>query len=555
MDAVTGRADELSQLPRITLTDRQLFDLEQLLVGGFAPLTGFLNEQDYRSVVKDLRLANGTLWPIPIVFDQPNDHGRKIGDKVVLCDQYGNPIAFFTIESIYEPDKHAEARQVYGTEDLAHPGVRYLFEETGPVYFGGPVTLIKHALQHDFKELRLTPAELKAQFKSAGWKKIVAFQTRNPMHRAHVELVRRSAEKIGGKALVHPVVGLTKEGDIDYVSRVRSYKRLVSDRMSDFATLALLPLAMRMAGPREALWHALIRKNYGATHFIVGRDHAGTKDASGKAFYGVYDAQKLVEKYAGELGIEIIPMKEYAYVENEDSYIATEDVKPGQLLRKISGTEFRRMLRTGEPIPEWFSFPEVVEELRVAMDKEKRRGGVVFLTGFSGAGKSTIAHILYHKLLERQDRSVTLLDGDVVRLNLSKGLSFSHDDRNTNVERIGYVASEIAKHGGIALCAAIAPYRESREHNRRTIEKVGTYIEVFVKTPLALCEKRDTKGLYKKARAGLLKQFTGVDDPYEVPEHADIILDTTTMTAEQAAEQIYHSLVERGLIAPRATRS
>ncbi|HTR18359.1 MAG TPA: bifunctional sulfate adenylyltransferase/adenylylsulfate kinase [Candidatus Paceibacterota bacterium] len=544
-----GRVTDITRLPRITLTDRQRFDLEQILCGGFAPLKGFLNEKDYISVVERMRLSDGTLWPIPIVLDVPEVEGRKIGDRFILCDVFGNPISFFTIESIYSPDKKKEARMVYGTEDRTHPGVQYLMAETGKVYLGGPVELIKYAPTHDFSELRRRPEELKQVFKERGWKKVVAFQTRNPMHRAHFELVRRAAEMHGAKALVQPVVGLTKEGDIDYISRVRSYKRLVENRMSDFAMLSLLPIAMRMAGPREAIWHAIIRKNYGATHFIVGRDHAGPgKDASGKPFYEPYAAQELAKKHEQDTGIVIVPMKEYAYVESEDAYLSADELKPGQVTKNISGTEFRKMLRDEEKIPEWFSFPEVVDELRIAVRKEKRRGGTIFFTGLSGAGKSTIAHVLYHKLLERQERSVTLLDGDVVRQNLSRGLGFSREDRNANIERIGFVAGEISKHGGIAICAAIAPYREPRDNNRRRIEKVGQYIEVYVKAPLEVCELRDTKGLYAKARAGLLPHFTGIDDPYETPEHPELVLDTTALSAEESAEKVYDLLCERGLI-------
>ncbi|MDR3570891.1 MAG: bifunctional sulfate adenylyltransferase/adenylylsulfate kinase [Candidatus Pacebacteria bacterium] len=540
---------ELTELPRITLTERQRFDLEQILCGGFAPLTGFLNEKDYNAVVETMHLASGDIWPMPIVLDQPEDHGRKIGDRLILCDTYGNPIAFFTVESIYTPDKKKEARLVFGTEDLAHPGVKYLMQDTGAVYIGGPVELINYSPVHDFKELRRRPAELKEFFKQKGWSKIVAFQTRNPMHRAHYELVTRAAKEHGANILVHPTVGLTKEGDIDYVSRVRAYKRLVSGRMGDYAVLSLLPIAMRMGGPREALWHAIIRRNYGATHFIVGRDHAGPgNDSNGNPFYDPYAAQNLAKKHENEIGIVIVPMKEFAYVESENAYIAADQLQPGQTQKTISGTKFRQMLRNGEAIPEWFSFPEVVEELRIAIKKEQQRGVVLFFTGLSGAGKSTIAHILYHKLLERQDRSVTLLDGDIVRLHLSKGLGFSREDREINIARIGFVAGEIAKSGGIAICAAIAPYRDSREQNRRSIEKKGTYVEIFVKASLETCEARDTKGLYKKARAGLLKHFTGIDDPYEEPENAELTIDTQQKTAEEAAEEIFSFLAAHGIV-------
>ncbi|HWP61355.1 MAG TPA: bifunctional sulfate adenylyltransferase/adenylylsulfate kinase [Candidatus Paceibacterota bacterium] len=540
-------SDDLSRLPRLTLSDRQLFDAEQILVGGFAPLTGFLNEADYGSVVENMHLSNGALWPIPVVLDVPDDSGRKVGERVILCDRFGNPIAFYTIESIYTPDRSHEAKKVYGTTDTFHPGVRYLMEETHPMYTGGSLERIAKAPVHDFTELRADPAQLKERFKKSGVP-VVAFQTRNPMHRAHYEVVRRAVEKVGGRALIHPVVGITKEGDVDYVSRVRAYKRLHKERMSDFADLALLPLAMRMAGPREAIWHALIRKNYGATHFIVGRDHAGVSDAAGKSYYGIYESQNLAKKFEREIGIEIMPSPEMVYVENENRYVEKEEVKPTHKIKHISGSQFRAMLRAGEPIPEWFAFPEVVEEIKRAMQKESRRGAVVFLTGLSGAGKSTVAHVLYHMLLERQDRSVTLLDGDVVRQELSKGLGFTREDRDLNIARIGFVAAEIAKHGGIAICAAIAAYDKAREKNRRVIGKYGTYIEVYVSTPIEVCEQRDSKGLYQKARAGLITHFSGVDDPYEAPANAEIVADTSKETPEQVAERIYALLKERGIV-------
>ncbi|MBI3573832.1 bifunctional sulfate adenylyltransferase/adenylylsulfate kinase [Candidatus Kaiserbacteria bacterium] len=541
-----------STLPRLTLSERQRLDLEQILCGGFAPLKGFLNEADYHSVVERMRLSDGALWPMPIVLDVPKKMKVSVGEKYILCDVFGNPLSRFTVGSAYEPDKKAEAKAVYGTTSREHPGVKYLFEETGEKYLGGPVELIAYSPAHDFKELRHTPQSLKEEFKKRGWKKIVAFQTRNPMHRAHYEIVKRSAEKAGAKILLHPVAGLTKEGDIDYVSRVRSYKRLREKRMGDNVMLAILPLAMRMAGPREALWHALIRKNYGATHFIVGRDHAGlgknSRDSSGKSFYEPYASQELVKKNESEIGIGIMPAAEITYVEDENAYLPSNELKPHHKVKNISGTEFRKMLREGGEVPEWFSFPEVVEELRRAVLKEKRRGAVVFFTGLSGAGKSTIAHVLYHKLLEVSDRPVTLLDGDVVRAHLSKGLGFSKEDRDTNIGRIGFVAGEIAKAGGIAICAAIAPYKEAREKNRQLIEKQGTYIEVYVDTPIAVCEKRDTKGLYEKAHRGMLKNFTGVNAPYEAPEDAELSINTTDGTPEEYAGRVMRYLEEAGLV-------
>lgn len=546
---MTNEDTDFSQLQRITLSERQLYDLHQILTGGFAPLVGFLNEKDYISVVEHMRLADGKLWPIPIVLDQKRGHGHTVGEKVILCDIYGNPIALLTIESIFMPDKMHEAKMVYGTTSMEHSGVAYLFNKVGDEYLGGEVAPIRQIPTFSFGDLRHTPAELKERFKKEGHGKIIAFQTRNPIHRAHFEIMQRAAEKHGAHLLIHPVAGVTKEGDIDYISRIRSYTQLYEKRMKSFATLSLLSIAMRMAGPREALWHALIRKNYGVTHFIIGRDHAGPgKDVNGKPFYGPYDAQRLVQLFADEVGVVIEAVPEMVFVENKGNYLPVNEVQPNDIVRNISGTEFRKLLRDGADIPEWFSFPEVVKELRIAVEKEKRRGVTIFLTGLSGAGKSTIAHILERLLLERQNRSVTLLDGDVVRQHLSKGLGFSREDRNTNIERIGFVASEIVKHGGITICAAIAPYQESRDRNRQLIEETGTYLEIFVKAPLSVCEQRDTKGLYKKARAGFLKNFTGIDDPYEEPKNADLVIETTKMLPEEAAEEVYRILTDQGII-------
>ena len=547
-EEVSGFWEKSLVLPRLNLSDRQLLDLELILNGGFHPLKGFLNEEDYNSVVDKMRLKNGALWPMPIMLDVEASLSYKMGEEVLLCDKYGNPIAIMTIESKFRPDKEHEALQVFNTKDPTHPGVHQLFREVKELYIGGPARGIGFSPKYDFKELRFHPHELKQWFKDNSWDKVVAFQTRNPTHRAHFELMSSSAKAIGGKVLMHPVVGLTKPGDIDYITRVRSYKRLHEKYMKNFAKLALLPLAMRMGGPRETLWHALIRKNYGATHFIVGRDHAGPgRDSAGKEFYGPYDAQELVKAYEKEIGIKIVPQKEHVYVEELDAYLPEEDVDPRHTVRSISGTEFRKMLAEGKDIPSWFSFPEVIDELRKSVHHNKA-GIVIFFTGLSGSGKSTISNILATKLLEIQNRKITILDGDVVRQNLSKDLGFSREDRDTNIERIGFVANEIARHGGIAICAAIAPYAEARDKNRMVISKNGTYIEVYVSTPLKVCMERDTKGFYKKVAAGKMSGFTGVNDPYEVPENPEIILDTEKYDPEKCADIIIEFLRPDNLI-------
>jgi sulfate adenylyltransferase len=536
-------------LKRFNLKDRQLFDLELLMVGGFAPLTGFLNEEDYNSVVADMRLDNKTLFPMPIVLDIPDSADFEKGEAILLCDPYGNPLAVLDIESKYQPDKQKEVTGVYGTADMKHPGVRYVINQMHDTYIGGTVHKLNLEYRHDFKEYRHTPEELKAVFKGKGWDKIVAFQTRNPMHRVHFELVKRAHEKTGAPVLVHPVVGMTREGDIDYITRVHTYRVVCDKYGKDFTYLSLLPLAMRMAGPREALWHMIVRKNYGATHFIVGRDHAGPgNDSKGEPFYDPYEARDMAEKHAEEIGIEVVPSDELAYVPKKGEYVSNSEIDEGDETESISGTEFRRKLFAGEDIPEWFSFPESIAELQVGVTKQKRRGVAILFTGLSGSGKSTIANILSSKLLEIQDKEVTLLDGDVIRNHLTSELGFSKEHRDLNVERVGYVASEIVKHGGIAVCSMIAPYCQARSKSRDLVENHGKFIEIFVSTPLEVCEQRDVKGLYEKARKGILKGFTGIDDPYEEPENAELVIDTSSEKPEVSVQKILDYLAETDVI-------
>lgn len=534
-------------LPHLTLTDRQLFDLEQILVGGFAPLIGFMEEADYTSSLTTMKLSSGEVWPIPVVLDVPHEHGYSLGNRIVLTDIQNNPVAILTVKSIYSPDKNLEARLVYGTEDSAHSGVRYLLENTRPVYIGGPVEKITRPSLDTFDGLYCTPDELKEKLSTAGHVQVVAFQTRNPMHKAHVEIIQRAKKKTGAHILIHPVVGLTKEGDVDPETRVRTYKRLHEIYLRGIADLAVLPLAMRMAGPREALWHALIRKNYGATHFIVGRDHAGPgNNKQGIPFYEPYDAQKLVAMFADTIGIQMVPMEEVVYVEELDTYMPLGEVPEGKATCSISGTQLRNMIASGKEIPAWFSYPEVIEELRAA--SQRKKGVAIFFTGLSGAGKSTLASVLKHKLERTHNRTVSLLDGDVVRANLSKELGFSKKDRITNITRIGFVAGEIVRHGGMVLCAAVAPYEEARAQNRKYLEALGTYIEVFLSTPIEVCKERDCKGLYAKAEKGELPNLTGVNDPYEKPSQPEITVDTSLVSTEDAADLIIQILKDRSLI-------
>ncbi len=533
------------------LTDRQLCDLDLILNGAFSPLDGFLGKADYDSVLSDFRLKSGVIWPMPITLDvtQAFADSLKSGEHIALRDQEGVLIATLEVADIWTPDKAREAKAVFGADDCKHPGVDYLHNTAGPVYIGGTVRGVEAPTQYDFKALRNSPGEMRAQFRKLGWRKVVAFQTRNPLHRAHQELTFRAAREAEANLLIHPVVGLTKPGDVDHYTRVRCYEHVLKQYPEQTTSLSLLNLAMRMAGPREAVWHAIIRKNYGCTHFIVGRDHAGPgNDSTGKPFYGPYDAQELMRKYEKELDISMVPFQEMVYVEDRAQYVAIDETKEGEKVLNISGTEFRRRLNEGLEIPEWFSFPKVVEELRRTHPPRHKQGITVFFTGLSGSGKSAVARALVAKLLENGGRRVTLLDGDLVRKNLSSELGFSREHRDLNILRIGYVASEITKNGGVAICAPIAPYAATRRKVRQTIEPVGGFLEVHLSTPLEVCEQRDRKGLYAKARAGILKEFTGISDPYEVPENPELRIDTQGVTPDMVAHRILVKLESMGFI-------
>jgi sulfate adenylyltransferase len=549
------RADEVraeaGDLASWDLSPRQLCDLDLLLNGAFSPLEGFLCQADYEAVCDTMRLQSGILWPIPITLDVSTDFAEQVGvgDTIALRDSEGVLIATMEIAEQWTPDRESEAQRIFGTIDDSHPGVDYLMHQSGPVYLGGKVHGVEPPTFHDFKLLRDSPSELRGRFRKLGWRKVVAFQTRNPLHRAHQELTFRAARESEANLLIHPVVGMTKPGDIDHFTRVRCYEHVLEEYPEQTTTLSLLNLAMRMGGPREALWHAIVRKNYGCTHFIVGRDHAGPgTDRNGQPFYGPYDAQELFAQHQEELDITMVPFKEMVYVENKAEYLAVDETQPGDKVMELSGTEFLRRLREGLDIPEWFSFPRVVAELRRAHPPKHERGFTVFFTGLSGSGKSTIANALMIKLLEDGTRPVTLLDGDIVRKNLSSELNFSREHRDLNIQRIGFVASEITKNRGIAICAPIAPYARTRRQVREAVSAHGGFIEVYVSTSLEVCESRDRKGLYAKARAGIIKGFTGIDDPYEAPERAEIDIDTEELSPDLAAHRILITLEKLGYI-------
>ena len=538
--------------PSWDLTARQLCDLELLMSGGFSPLRGFLNRADYEGVCQNMRLANGTLWPMPITLDVTEDFAKKLtagSSKIALRDPEGVMLAVMHVEDVWQPDRTAEAKAVFGSTSAAHPGADYAINKSNPWYVGGKVEGLQDPSHYDFRELRLTPGVLRAEFQRMGWTKIVAFQTRNPMHRAHVELTTRAAKQVEANLLIHPSVGMTKPGDVDYFVRTRCYQLLLPKYPHGTAKLSMLPLAMRMGGPREAVWHGLIRKNHGCTHFIVGRDHAGPgKDTDGKNFYGPYDAQELFKKHEAEMGVTMVPFQMMVYLQNEDRYVPADEVPQGAKVLDVSGTELRDRLNEGRDIPSWFTYPEVVQELRRSYPPRHKQGVTIFFTGLSGSGKSTIANALITKFLETGGRPVTLLDGDLVRKNLSSELGFSKEHRDINIRRIGYVASEITKNGGIAVCAPIAPYEATRKAVRQMIEPFGGFILVHVATSIDICEQRDRKGLYAKARAGIVKEFTGISDPYETPANAEVVIDTGKLSPEEAAQTIILHLEREGFI-------
>ncbi len=542
---------EAREYPSWDLTERQMWDMEMILNGGFSPLEGFLGEEDYTSVLDNMRLADGTVWTMPITLDVTEEFAGKVeaGGKVALRDPEGVLIAVLEVTDKWSPDRTNEAMKVFKSDDTIHPGVNYLLNRSNPVYLGGPLTGVEMPRHYDFKELRYSPRALRDKFDRLGWRKIVAFQTRNPMHRAHQELTFRAAQETEANLLIHPVVGMTKPGDIDHYSRIRCYEKLVRHYPEQSTALSLLPLAMRMGGPREAVWHAIIRKNFGCTHFIVGRNHADPgNNSKGEPFYGPYDAQELMQELAPEIGIEMVPFKMMVYVEERAGYAPVDDVKEGENVLNISGTEFRRRLAEGLEIPSWFSYPDVVEELRKTYPPRHKQGFTVFFTGLSGSGKSTIANALMVKLMEMGGRNVTLLDGDLVRKNLSSELGFSREHRDLNIQRIGFVAAEITKNGGIAICAPIAPYAGTRQRVRDDIAGKGGFLEVHVATPLEVCEQRDRKGLYALARAGKIKEFTGISDPYEAPENPEIRIDTTECTPDEASQMVILKLEQLGFI-------
>jgi len=540
-------------LPRIQLAQRNLCDLELLATGGFSPLRKFMGRKDYQSVLRSMRLADGTLFPIPITLPVAKSLNLFEGAEIALADEHNDLLATMRVEEIYAWDREEEAKSVYGSTDPRHPLVAEM-QGWGDVCISGELKVIRLPKYYDFRRLRLTPAEVRARLAELGHERVVAFQTRNPMHRAHEEMTKRAMQQIDGALLLHPVVGMTKAGDIDHFTRVQSYKALTEKYYDKGSTLlSLLPLAMRMAGPREALWHAIIRRNFGANYFIVGRDHASPGvDSNNKPFYGPYDAQQLMTDHAEEIGVQPLFFSEMVYLTEQKRYEESALVAEGHRTASISGTKVREdFLQRGRLLPAWFTRPEVAGILSAAHPPRHRQGFCLWFTGLSGSGKSTTADIVTIMLLEH-GRQVTVLDGDVIRTHLSKGLGFGKEDRETNIRRIGFVAAEVVRHGGGVICAAISPYSTTRNECRTMIGS-DRFCEIFVDTPLEICEDRDPKGMYALAREGQIKGFTGIDDPYEPPPNPEITLDTVNCSAEENAERIVSYLIERGFIRPAET--
>ncbi|MCF8029920.1 MAG: bifunctional sulfate adenylyltransferase/adenylylsulfate kinase [Desulfohalobiaceae bacterium] len=537
----------------LKLNERQLCDLELLCNRAFYPLNGFLNRREYESVLESGRLPEGWIWPLPICLDVPEDVALNLEPEtpLSLLDQEGFLLAILHVEDVWRPDKRQEAQRIFGTEDeTRHPSVFHLYHRMHSYYAGGRIEGIHPPPHYDFPELRIPPSETHRLFTSRGWRNVIGFHTEKPLHCAHKEMILEAARKAGASIFVNPVIGIPSPGDLDHFTMVRSYQAFVEHFPKNIIQLGLLPFASRKAGPKEALLQALIRKNYGCTHFMVAPDHADPfmHNSNNHLFYPVGEAQELLRENQDELSITCVELTPMVYVQDRAQYLPEHQVDDTMEAKKISSSELRRRLEFDLEIPEWFSFPDVVRELKKSHPPRHEQGLTIFLTGLSGAGKSTLARILYVKFMEMRDRPVTLLDGDIVRRNLSSELDYSRKHREINVRRIGFVASEITKNRGIAICAPIAPYEESRRHNRELIEQYGGYIEVYLNTPLSVCENRDRKGIYAKAKQGIMKGVTGIDDPYIPPSNPEIALNTSEFTPVEAAQQVLLYLEEQGYI-------
>jgi sulfate adenylyltransferase len=550
-----ARAEELKRasldLPSVTLTQRQLCDLELLMCGAFTPLTGFMGQDSYDGVLEDSRLPDGSVWPIPVTLDITEKLAESfgVGDRLALRDSEGFMLAVLTVGDMWTPDRDRESECIYATSDRSHPGVAYLKDQLQQVYVGGKVEGIELPTHYDYEDLRHTPEDLRRLFQRHGWRQVVGFHTARPMHRLAREITLAAAKQSEAHILLHPVVGIGRPRDLSRFARVKCYQALQKYYPHGLTALSLLPLATRMAGPREAVWHAIIRRNYGCTHFIVGPDHGSPPDEGHGRFYPPYAAQALVAQCEPQIGIRIVPFKRLAYSPGRARFVDADEAGDGnEITEELSDQVLARRLSHGEDIPAWFTYPEVLNALRGVYPPRHRMGVTLFFTGLSGSGKSTLARIMYGKFIEDGKRPTTLLDGDIVRRNLSSELGFSKQHRDLNVRRIGFVASEITKNGGVAICAPIAPYASTRRAVRELIEEHGAMIEIHVATPLEVCEQRDRKGLYAKARKGVIPEFTGISDPYEVPEHPQLRIDTSDRSPMEAAQEIFLYLLREGYL-------
>ncbi len=565
------QAEELKrasvEFPSIDLDHRQTCDLELLLNGGYSPLRGFMGRADYDSVLKDMRLANGAFWPMPIMLDIDAKTAASLnpGMRVALRDLEGFMLAVLTVSDTWEADRSAEiSAKVTGLTQSARTH-----------YLGGGLQGLAQPVRHDYASLWLTPQALRDFFIRHGWQRVAAFKTQRALHRAEHDFTQQAAAEHQASLLISPIMSTIRSDTLDYHNQMRCYQAVMPHYPASTTTLALLPLTLRgavssgirppwmaevskmqehffdlplvtlalpcAAGVRELLWHAMVYRNHGCTHLIIDqRDLPDGTDLDGLRS-GFAAFQK-------EIGVELIMMPPLVYVEDRAQHMPKDKVPEGARVIDFSGVELRRRLTEGLEIPPWFSYAGVLQALRQAQPARSQRGFTIFFTGLSGAGKSTIAKALMIKLLEMGGRNVTLLDGDVVRKHLSSELGFSKEHRDINVRRIGYVASEITKHGGIAICAPIAPYTAMRRAVREMIEPLGGFFETYICTSIEVCEGRDRKGLYAKARAGLVKEFTGISDPYEVPEHPEVMLDTSVLSVDEAVQQILLRLERDGYV-------
>ncbi|MDY0131687.1 MAG: bifunctional sulfate adenylyltransferase/adenylylsulfate kinase [Desulforegulaceae bacterium] len=550
-DEKIKRKEKAGQLVQVALSKRSMLDFELIANGGLSPLNGFMNKKDYDLVLEKMETSTGLFWPLPICLDidQKTYEAVKNQKQAALTDEEGFQLAIIEIEDIWKPDKSKEAIKLFNTENSQHPGIKYLKTKTKEYYLGGTLRLIELPVHYDFKLLRFSPSELRQKFIKSGWKNIAGFQTRHPLHRLQFELCMNIIKENKKKLLIHQIAGETKPEDFDRYTRIRATQKIIDKFPVNSSRLNILPLYLRFAGYKDALFHSIISKNYGCSDLIVGHGHSNPifKDRSGY-FYDNELIKKQTYELSKEIGINIIPVPEMRYVYFEEEYQFIDQIPESNQSLSISGEEIRKRIKLGKNIPSWASFPEVLEEIEKNYPPPSRQGFTIFCTGLPSAGKSTIAKVLYSKFLEIGKRPVTLLDGDIVRRNLSNELNFSKEHRNINVERIGFVANEITKNRGIAICAPIAPYSETREKIRELIEPSGGFIEVFVSTPLNVCEERDRKGMYEKAKKGFIKDFTGVDDPYEIPENPEVIIDTTANSPEECAQMVIQELIRLGYL-------